>query len=95
MSAIQMKAFPTPSVNLVSEQLTLTAVCSTEMRGPPLTADWNSGDRCTAYVTRNGLLSDKIYLPVKVRTFVIFEFFMMMKIRTLYSTSGLLHRVVW
>jgi len=64
VSAIQMKAFQTP-VNLVREQLTLTAVCWTEIRGPPLTANWSSGDRCTAYVTRNGLLSDKIYLPDK------------------------------
>jgi hypothetical protein len=84
MSAIQMTAFPTPSVNLVGEQLRLTAVCRTEMRGPPLTANWKIGDRCTAYITRNGLLSGKIYLADKVRTFVIFKFFMMMTIRTLY-----------
>jgi len=67
ISAIRMTVFPTPSVNLVSEELTLTAVCWTEMREPPLTANWNSGDRCIAYVTRNDLLSGKIYLPDKLK----------------------------
>ena len=75
-----MKAFTTPVKNMVSENRTLITVCWTEMRGPPLTENWNSGDRCAAYVTRNGMLSDKLYLSDKA----IFEFFMIVRIRTFY-----------
>jgi len=50
VSASRREIFPPPSLNVANKNLILTKDYWTKQRGPRITVEWNSGERCLSYL---------------------------------------------